>query len=40
LDLMTPIRRGICQMHAKAYTNGKLASEAEIMAQILKVKGN
>lgn len=40
LDLMSPIRRGICQMHAKAYTNGKLASEAEIMAQILKVKGN
>lgn len=39
LDLMSPIRRGLCQMHAKAYTNGKLASEAEIMAQILKVKG-
>ena len=40
LDLMQPIRRGICQMNAKAYTNGKLASEAEIMAQIVKVKGN
>ncbi|QCW99806.1 bifunctional UDP-3-O-[3-hydroxymyristoyl] N-acetylglucosamine deacetylase/3-hydroxyacyl-ACP dehydratase [Aggregatimonas sangjinii] len=40
LDLMQPIRRGICQMNAKAYTNGKLASEAEIMAQIIKVKGN
>lgn len=40
LDLMSPIRRGICQMQAKAYTNGKLVSEAEIMAQILKVKGN
>ena len=40
LDLMQPIRRGLCQMHAKAYTNGKLASEAEIMAQIIKVKGN
>ncbi|MRH99329.1 bifunctional UDP-3-O-[3-hydroxymyristoyl] N-acetylglucosamine deacetylase/3-hydroxyacyl-ACP dehydratase [Kriegella sp. EG-1] len=38
LDLMSPIRRGLCQMHAKAYTNGKLASEAEIMAQIVKVK--
>ena len=38
LDLMQPIRRGICQMHAKAYTNGKLASEAEIMAQIIRVK--
>lgn len=40
LDLMQPIRRGICQMHAKAYANGKLVSEAEIMAQIIKVKGN
>ncbi len=40
LDLMQPIRRGLCQMNAKAYTNGKLASEAEIMAQIIKVKGN
>ncbi|MGI9551616.1 MAG: bifunctional UDP-3-O-[3-hydroxymyristoyl] N-acetylglucosamine deacetylase/3-hydroxyacyl-ACP dehydratase [Aurantibacter sp.] len=40
LDLISPIRRGICQMHAKAYTNGKVASEAEIMAQIVKVKGN
>ena len=38
LDLMQPIRRGICQMHAKAYANGKLVSEAEIMAQIAKVK--
>ena len=38
LDLMSPIRRGICQMHAKAYANGKLVSEAEIMAQIIKVK--
>ncbi len=40
LDLMQPIRRGICQMHARAYANGKLVSEAEIMAQIAKVKGN
>ncbi|MEM9001088.1 MAG: bifunctional UDP-3-O-[3-hydroxymyristoyl] N-acetylglucosamine deacetylase/3-hydroxyacyl-ACP dehydratase [Bacteroidota bacterium] len=40
LDLLTPIRRGICQMQARAYANGKLVSEAEIMAQITKVKGN
>ncbi len=40
LDLMAPIRRGICQMHAKAYANDKLVSEAEIMAQIIKVKGD
>ena len=38
LDLMQPIRRGLCQMHGKAYANGKLVSEAEIMAQIIKVK--
>lgn len=38
LDLMTAIRRGICQMQARAYANGKLVSEAEIMAQIVKVK--
>ena len=40
LDLMSPIRRGICQMQARAYANGKLVSEAEIMAQIVKVKNN
>ncbi|TVZ51064.1 bifunctional UDP-3-O-[3-hydroxymyristoyl] N-acetylglucosamine deacetylase/3-hydroxyacyl-ACP dehydratase [Dokdonia sp. Hel_I_53] len=40
LDLIAPIRRGICVMQAKAYANGKLVSEAEIMAQIVKVKNN
>jgi len=38
LDLLSPIRRGICQMQARAYANGRLVSEAEIMAQIVKVK--
>lgn len=38
LDLISPIRRGICQMQANTYANGKLVSEAEIMAQIIKVK--
>jgi len=37
-DLMSPIRRGICHMQAYAYANGKLASEAELMAQIVKTK--
>lgn len=36
LDLITPIRRGICHMQAYAYANGKLVSEAELMAQIVK----
>ncbi|MDO4228315.1 MAG: bifunctional UDP-3-O-[3-hydroxymyristoyl] N-acetylglucosamine deacetylase/3-hydroxyacyl-ACP dehydratase [Capnocytophaga sp.] len=38
LELLTPIRRGICHMQGYAYVNGKLATEAELMAQIVKVK--
>jgi len=37
-SLITPIRRGICHMQGYAYANGKLCAEAELMAQILKVK--
>lgn len=37
-DLITPIRRGICHMQGYAYANGKLVAEAELMAQISKVK--
>lgn len=37
-DLISPIRRGICHMTACAYANGKLVSEAELMAQIVKTK--
>ena len=37
-DLISPIRRGICHMQGYAYANGKLACEAELMAQISKVK--
>lgn len=37
-DLITPIRRGICHMQGYAYANGKLCAEAELMAQISKVK--
>lgn len=39
-DLVEPIRRGICHMQAYAYANGKLVSEAELMAQIIKTKGD
>jgi len=38
LELISPIRRGICHMQGYAYANGKLASEAELMAQIVKQK--
>lgn len=36
LDLLSPIRRGICHMQGYAYANGKLVTEAELMAQIVK----
>ena len=37
-SLITPIRRGICHMQGYAYANGRLCAEAELMAQISKVK--
>ena len=37
-SLISPIRRGICHMQGYAYANGKLCAEAELMAQISKVK--
>jgi UDP-3-O-[3-hydroxymyristoyl] N-acetylglucosamine deacetylase/3-hydroxyacyl-[acyl-carrier-protein] dehydratase len=40
LNLVTPIRRGICHMRGTAYVNNKPAMEAEMMAQIVKVKGH
>lgn len=35
-ELISPIRRGICNMQAYGYVNGKLVVEAELMAQISK----
>lgn len=40
LHLVTPIRRGICHMKGTAYVNNKPVMEAEMMAQIVKVKGH
>ncbi|KQC33652.1 hydroxymyristoyl-ACP dehydratase [Nonlabens sp. YIK11] len=37
-ELISPIRRGIAHMQAYAYANGVLCAEAELMAQISKVK--
>ena len=37
-ELITPIRRGICHMQAYAYANGRIVAEAELMAQISKIK--
>ena len=36
LDLLSPIRRGICHMQGYTFANGKLVAEAELMAQIVK----
>lgn len=38
LNLLSPIRRGLVEMGGKAYVNGKLACEAEMLAQIVKDK--
>jgi len=38
LNLATPIRRGICHMRGVAYVQNKPVMEAEMMAQIVKVK--
>jgi UDP-3-O-[3-hydroxymyristoyl] N-acetylglucosamine deacetylase/3-hydroxyacyl-[acyl-carrier-protein] dehydratase len=37
-SLIGPFRRGICHMQGLAYANGKLCAEAELTAQITKVK--
>ncbi len=36
LELITPIRRGICHMRGIAYVDKKIVMEAEMMAQIIK----
>ena len=36
LNLLSPIRRGICHMTAKAYVNDEIVTEAELMAKIVK----
>jgi len=38
LELLSPIRRGICHMQAYAYSKGRLVTEAEMMAQIVRKK--
>ena len=36
MELMNPIRRGICEMKGTAYVGNKLATEAELVAQIIR----
>lgn len=36
LDLISPIRRGLCHMHGIGFVNGKIVVEADLLAQIAK----
>jgi len=36
MELLSPIRRGICHMQATAYSRGRITTEAEMMAQIVR----
>ena len=38
LELISPIRRGICHMRGSIFANGNLMTEGELMAQIIKRK--
>ena len=38
LELISPIRRGICHMKGMIFANGNLMTEGELMAQIMKRK--
>jgi len=40
LDLLSPIRRGIAHMRGVTVVAGKIVCEAEVMAQIVKIKNN
>jgi UDP-3-O-[3-hydroxymyristoyl] N-acetylglucosamine deacetylase/3-hydroxyacyl-[acyl-carrier-protein] dehydratase len=36
LELLTPIRRGICEMRGTVYVGNKIVTEADLMAQLVK----
>ena len=36
LELISPLRRGIIHMKGKSFVDGKIASEAELMAKIIR----
>jgi UDP-3-O-[3-hydroxymyristoyl] N-acetylglucosamine deacetylase/3-hydroxyacyl-[acyl-carrier-protein] dehydratase len=36
MELLSPIRRGICHMQGTAYVGNKIVSEGELTAQIVK----
>jgi UDP-3-O-[3-hydroxymyristoyl] N-acetylglucosamine deacetylase/3-hydroxyacyl-[acyl-carrier-protein] dehydratase len=36
MELLSPIRRGICEMRGTVYIGNKIATEADLMAQVVK----
>ena len=36
MELISPIRRGICEMRGTVYVGNKIATEADLMAQLVK----
>ncbi len=36
MELIAPIRRGMCEMHGTVYIGNKIATEADLMAQLVK----
>ena len=36
MELLSPIRRGICEMHGTVYIGNKIATEADLVAQLVK----
>jgi UDP-3-O-[3-hydroxymyristoyl] N-acetylglucosamine deacetylase/3-hydroxyacyl-[acyl-carrier-protein] dehydratase len=39
LELLEPIRRGICSMRGTVYVGGKVCTEADMLAQLVKRAG-
>ena len=40
LELLSPIRRGLCEMHGSVYVGNKLATEADLVAKIIRKESN
>lgn len=38
LNLISPIRRGLCHMHGKGFVNGNIVVEGDLLAQIVPKK--
>ena len=36
MELTSPIRRGICEMRGTVYVGGKVTTEADLVAQVVK----